>query len=206
MDSAPAEEFVAPRFDREPDLAGHLALLSPSAKCKGMFFRDKFDLAKNHGSPEDICRAAGAEVHRYLPFLDYSMHDNLRITVEVARRVHPQLPLGEGLRRLGRSALHTFVSSHVGRVLVVAAGNDVGSVMAVAPRAFAIVMNFGAVTVERPSPGRLISRCSDLPAFIETYQVGVIEGIFAHFGVIGTVRVAIKSKSHGAIEARWSET
>jgi uncharacterized protein (TIGR02265 family) len=196
---------VAPRFDQDPDLAGHLALLPASAKCKGMFFRDKFELAKHHGSPEEICRAAGVEAHRYLPFLDYSMHDNLRITVEVARRAHPQLPLGEGLRRLGRSAFDTFVASHVGRVLVVAAGNDVGSVMAVAPRAFAIVMNFGTVTIERPGKGRLISRCSDLPAFIETYQVGVIEGIFAHFRAIGTVRVAMRSKSSGAIEAKWSE-
>ncbi len=198
-----SERFVLPRFDRPVDLEAHLARLPPDATCKGMFFRDQLELASRTGSPESIAAAAGIPHRRYLPFLDYPMHDNLKLTVEVSRRVYPTVSLGEGLRRLGRIGFETFLTSHVGKVLVLAAGHDVGAVLMLAPRAFPLVMSFGKVTTTRVDDRTVIARCSELPAFVETYQVGTLEGIFAHFGIDGTVRVAMEDLANGAIEARW---
>jgi len=199
----PTDSFDLPRFDRPVDVDGHVALLPADATCKGMFFRDLLDLASKTGSSEEIATAAGIPHRRYVPFLDYPMADNLRLTVEIARRVHLGVPLGEGLRRLGRSGFSTFLSSHIGRVLVLAASHDVGAVLMLAPRAFRVIMNFGNVTTERPSERHVVARCRALPAFVETYQVGALEGIFDHFGIDGRVRVAMNGLADGTIEARW---
>ena len=168
-----------------------------------MFFRDLLALAAPTGSAEEIARAAGLPHRRYLPFLDYPMAENLLLTVEVASRVHADAPLGEGLRRLGRTAFQTFLASHVGRVLVLAAGSEVGSVLMLAPRAYPLVMSFGRVATERVDERTMLARCQDLPAFVETYQVGTLEGVFAHFGLEGRVRIAMDDLANGTLEARW---
>ncbi len=195
--------FVRPRFDRPVDVAGHLARLPANATCKGMFFRDLIALASTHADEATLLEAAGIERRRFVHFLDYPMRDNLKLTVAVAKVVHPDAPLGEGLRRLGRAGFATFLASHVGKVLVMAASHDVGEVLALAPRAYPLVMNFGTVTTERVDANTVVARCRDFPAFVETYQVGTLEAIFAHFGVEGDVRVHVTDIENIAIEARW---
>lgn len=196
-------EFSAPRFDRSIELGAHLARLPSDATCKGMFFRDLIRMAQSTGTPEQIAKDAGIPHRRYMPFLDYPMRDNLRLTVEVARRMHPNAPPGEGIRRIGRTGFATFLSSHAGRVLVFATGQDVGSILALAPRAFRLVMSFGTVTIERIEERKIVLACERLPVFIEFYQVGTVEGILEHFGARGTIRVAIEDVATGAIEVTW---
>jgi uncharacterized protein (TIGR02265 family) len=195
--------FVDPRIEASVDLAAHLACLPPNATCKGMFFRSLLDLGAARGSESDLARSAGIELRRYVPFLDYPMRDNLLLTVEVARRVFGHLKLGEALVELGRTSFATFLSSHVGRVAVLAAGDSVGDVLALAPRAYPLVLSFGKVRVVTREPGRVVVECASMPAFLETYQVGTVYGIFDRFGVKGRVRIALTDIANAVIEATW---
>jgi len=195
--------FVTPRFDTPVDVEGHLARLPANATCKGMFFRDMIALATPHVREDELLAAAGIPARRYVGFLDYPMRDNLKLTVEVAKVVHPAVPLGEGLRRLGRTGYQTFLSSHVGKVLILAVSHDLGAVLELAPRAYPLVMNFGELSTERPGPRTVIARCRSFPAFVATYQVGTLEAVFAHFGVAGQLRVCVEDIDNVAIEASW---
>ncbi len=168
-----------------------------------MFFKTIFALGAAAGSPAELAKAAGIPARRYTPFLDYPMRDNLRLTVEVARRVYPRLALGEALAEIGRTSFSTFLGSHVGRVLVLAVGDSVGDVLALAPKAYRLSMSFGEVRVVSREARRLVFECFDLPAFIETYQVGTVQGVFEHFGVTGRVRVSLQDIANGAVEASW---
>lgn len=168
-----------------------------------MFFQALLDLAAGTGAPADIARAAGVEDRRYSAFRDYPMHDNLRLTVEIAGRIHPRVPLGEALMRIGKTSFSTFLASHLGRVLVLAVGDAVGPVLGLAPRAYPLVMNFGSIVMESEEPRRVVTRCRDFPAFIETYQVGTVLGVLEHFDVAGTVRAEITDLANGRIEITW---
>lgn len=197
------DELQPPRLLEPVDLDAHLRRLPPDASCKGMFFKTIFELGAGVGSPAELARAAGIPVRRYTPFLDYPMRDNLRLTVEVARRAYPQLTLGEALAHIGRTSFSTFLGSHVGRVLVLAAGDSVGDVLALAPKAYRLSMSFGEVRVVSQEPRRVVFACRDLPAFIETYQAGTLQGVFDHFGVAGQMRVSLDDIANGVMEASW---
>ncbi len=94
-------ELAPPRLREPVDLDAHLERLPRDASCKGMFFKTIFALGAAAGSPAELAKAAGIPARRYTPFLDYPMRDNLRLTVEVARRVYPRLALGEALAEIG---------------------------------------------------------------------------------------------------------
>jgi uncharacterized protein (TIGR02265 family) len=168
-----------------------------------MFFQALLELGASKGTPAELARAAGIEERRYSAFRDYPMKDNLLLTVEVAQRVYPRMALADALTRIGETSFSTFLASHLGRVLVLAAGSDVGPVLTLAPRAYPLVMNFGSIEVETTEPGRVVTRCRDLPAFIETYQVGTAQGVLKHFGVRGTVLVDLEDIANGRIEVTW---
>ncbi len=177
--------------------------LPPGAACKGMFFQSLLELAAEAGTPADIARAAGVEDRRYSAFRDYPMRDNLRLTVEAARRLYPRMPLGEALMNIGKTSFSTFLASHLGRVLVLAVGDAVGPVLGLAPRAYPLVMNFGSIVVEKAEPRRVVTLCRNFPGFIETYQVGTVYGVLEHFAVAGTVRAAMTDIANGRLEITW---
>lgn len=195
--------FAPPRLHERVDVEGHIQRLPPGAACKGMFFQALLELAAGKGTPSDIARAAGVEDRRYAAFRDYPMRDNLRLTVEIAGRLYPRMPLGEALMHIGKTSFSTFLASHLGRVLVLAVGDAVGPVLGLAPRAYPLVMNFGSIVVERDEPGRVVTLCQDFPGFIETYQVGTVYGVLEHFKVAGKVRTAMTDIANGRIEITW---
>lgn len=192
-----------PEEDAAVDLGAHLARLPASATCKGMFFRDLVSFAEKHVSAEDLAQRAGIQSRRYIAFFDYPMADNLRLTCEVAKVVHPTLSLGAGVRRLGRTSYATFLSSHAGRVVASTLGRDVKKWLVYAPKAIRMVMNFGDITVEPGTDRSARLLCRNFPAFIETYQVGAIEALFSHFGVEGKIRLALEDVGTASFDLSW---
>ncbi len=169
-----------------------------------MFFRDMLALVASKASAEEIAERAGVPHRRYVPFLDYPMADNLKVTVEIAKVLHPEVPVGAAIRRIGRTSYRTFLGSQPARVLMAAVGaKDVEKVLLLAPKAYPIVMNFGRVWAEKVGEHRVHSGCESFPAFLETYQVGVVEGVFDHFHVEGEVRIALTDVANAVIEATW---
>lgn len=168
-----------------------------------MFFRDLIALAASVVEASELAARAGIPDRRYVPFFDYPMSELLRLTVEVAKAVYPSHSLGAGLRLIGRTGYATFLSSHAGRVATMTLGNDVHELILAAPKLFKIVMNFGELEASAVGERCVHTACRKFPAFLETYQVGVVEGVFQHFDVSGQVRIALTDIATAVIEARW---
>jgi uncharacterized protein (TIGR02265 family) len=151
-----------------------------------MFFSELVDLCA--ASRVDLPALAGVAPRRYLPFNDYPLHQWIAVTA--AGVLHPRLPRGEGLRRLGWSALDTILASRVGRTVLGSFGGDVEMLLTHHPKIYRLTLSFGHVTVDRPSPRTFVYRASDLPLFLESWNVGVLEGVLRHTGARGTVRIA----------------
>jgi serine/threonine-protein kinase len=188
--SSPPRE---PDFAAPVDLDAHLELLPPGATGKGMFFSRLLAIGAAARPASELCAAAGVPERRYIPFRDYPMRDYLRLEVAVAAAVHPAVPLGEGLRRLGWAALDSLLASHVGKTLFGIFGRDVERLLLSAPKAYELTLSFGKVTAEKMTGGKFLLHAHGLPAFLETYQVGVFEGVLRHCRAPGRVRIALRA-------------
>ncbi|MBL8682243.1 MAG: DUF2378 family protein [Myxococcales bacterium] len=193
-------EFRRPRFGDPIDLGAHLALLEPRAACKGLFFSSVIRQRRAHGGTSGL----DAIVERkYLPFLDYSYADYLRLLVDTAAAVSPDGSVGEGARLLGRRAYSAFLGTNAGKVVFGAFSMQFELVMAVAARGWEIGLNFGKVRSERAGPNHFHVSFHGMPALLETHQVGVVEGAMELCGVRGEVLVSVQSLSSATLDVRW---
>ncbi len=189
-----------PDFDAPVDLEGHLRLLPEGATCKGMFFSDLFKHAASVRSPAEIASAAGVPDRRYVAFRDYPMADNMRITVAVASAAYPRLPTGEGLRRIGWTAFDTVLDTQIGRTLFGIFGGDAEALFVNWPKAFKILLSFGDIRSQKVGPRAFVFEARDFPAFLETYQVGVLQGVLRHCKERARIRVALRDLATARIE------
>jgi uncharacterized protein (TIGR02265 family) len=197
-------EFRPPRFDAPVDLDAHLALLSPDAACKGLFFNDPIQRLRKLNAAVDPFALAGIPQRRFLPFLNYPYKDFLRLLVASARALYPDMPIGEGLRRLGRAGYVALLESQVGKVLFGVFGRNFEYVVQYGGKGYGVSLNFGKCEVESVAPCHARYHFSGIPGFIETYQVGVIEGGMEVCGVRGDVTVAMKDLANASMDIRWS--
>lgn len=192
-----------PPFDRPIDLEEHVAALPPEASAKGLFLADPVRRAREADPNTSLFARAGVPERRLLPFFDYPYAELMRLLVAAARTCWPSLPVGEGLRRLGRGAYEALVSRQIGRVLFATLGSDFGRVAAIGARGWKISVSFGEVRFEDLGPGHAAYHFRDFPAFLETYQVGVIEGAMRRCGVEGEVWTKASSLGDATLELWW---
>ena len=133
-------------------------------------------------------------------FRDYPAAEYLRLLVTVALAVHSTLPLGEALRRIGHTAFDTASASLVGKTLFGVYGRDLEPLLFTAPRAYRVFLNFGEVSTEKTAPDAFRFTARDLPAFLETYQVGVLEGVLRHCRARGQLRLALDGLDRATLE------
>lgn len=196
--------FREPSVDVPVDLEAHLKLLPAGATCKGMFVRDVLAMVAKHATAEQVATRAGVKPRRYLPFSDYPMTENYPIIVEAAKLLHPSQPIAVGLRALGRIGFRTFLSSTAARVLMAVVGaGEVDKVFMLTPKSYALSINYGRIDVTRVSERCIHITLADYPSFLETYQVGLFEGVFDHFHVQGRVRIALIDLANAVIEVAW---
>ncbi len=56
------------------------------------------------------------------------------------------------------------------------------------------------ISAEKSSFRTFTFRALDFPAFLETYQVGVLEGVLRHCGERGRIRIAVEDLGNATIE------
>jgi uncharacterized protein (TIGR02265 family) len=178
----------------------HLALLPPGATFKGVFFLDLIRLGAAAMPVAELFHLAGMSEQRYMVFRDYPTSDYLRLSVTVALAVHPTLPLGEALRRVGQTTFRTALGSLVGKTLFGVYGRDLEPLLFTAPRAYRVFTNFGDVAVEKTGPGAFRFTLRSLPVFLETFQVGVLEGVLQYCGVEGRIRILVEALDRAILE------
>jgi uncharacterized protein (TIGR02265 family) len=192
-------ELRPPRGGAPVDLEAHVRRVPSGATVKGMFFVDLQRASEEAGVWPAVIRTSGVPERRYYAFQDYPMVDNLRLTVAAAAHLHPRLPIGDAVRRLGQTALDVVLASQIGRALFGILGRDVEPIFLRGPKAFKLLVGTGEVTAEKLSDRSYRFRARNLPLFLETYQVGVIEGVLRHCGERGRILIALEDLSNATL-------
>lgn len=184
-------------------MQAHLELVPAGATCKGMFPADVLAKVEAANPDVDLFELAGVPRMPLRLFGDVPFDRYLKMIHAGAKVVHPDLPRGEGLRRVGQSAYDAFVTSQVGRVLLGAAGRNFGRVARLGARAYDVSISFGRVSWIVTGECAGYYRFDGLPGFLETYQVGIIEGAMVATGTEGEVRIRTHGLDRGEIYVRW---
>ncbi len=195
-----ATPLRAPRDDAPVELDEHLRRVPNGATVKGMFFLELQRVAEQAGVWPEVLETAAVAEKRYYNFRDYPMVDNLRITAAVAAHVDPTMPRGDAIRYLGQTAFDVVLGSQIGRALFGAFGRDVEPLFLRGPKAFKLFLGMGEITSEKVAPRVYRVHARNFPAFLETYQVGVIEGVLRHCGAKGTISIALEDLANATIE------
>lgn len=185
------------------DVEPRLARIPSSHTLKGMFFPSIVASLGPEGweRMRPLLRAPPRH-DRYVAFSNYPQVDYCRIALEAARRLHPEVPLPEGARLLGRGDFTAFARSRVGTVLLSLAG-DLPAVLERLPTVYAKVTSGGRVRSERTAEGVRLSY-EDFHGWVDCYTLGTIEGVVMHFDRKPRIRVHLESETDATYEVHWS--
>lgn len=187
-----------------PTIEERIALTDPSHTVKGMFFDD---LVKALGADFEASKAellAPPKGGRYLPFSSYPLRDHGMLTYIAARKVHPDLPAREAMRRLHRGNLHSLGRTTVGKVLIAMTG-DVKSGFARTEEAFRVGRVAGEVHV-LPIEDRAVEvRFVKASAWVDCSELGTIEGMGTFYGKTFRTEVTLDSPVDATFVFRWRD-
>jgi uncharacterized protein (TIGR02265 family) len=193
--------FVTPDWNAPLDAEAQLRAIPPGAIIKGMYPASIVAEAKRRGLK---LPHAG---EKYLPFLDYAMNDHAHLLVEAARAFYPELPMRQGLRKIGRAAVGVFMHSTLGKAVLGGLTQPETTLRALTGMVRAYTTSLGKPTpqveIREVDEATCIVRLSDFWLFIDCHQVGILEGVCRACGVRGEMRVAMEAPSRGEIECRW---
>lgn len=133
----------------------------------------------------------------YTSFRRYPLREHCQLLVEAARVLFPERSLREGLRRLGRGAPQTLLSSMLGRVVLGSVEGPAELLRAMA-RSYPLHMSPGSLEVLDERPGRVVLALRDIHHFLDSHNVGVFEGVLRHAGIEGG---RVRIRSHSALDA-----
>ncbi|HEX7664383.1 MAG TPA: DUF2378 family protein, partial [Polyangiaceae bacterium] len=139
----------------------------------------------------------------FLPFLSYPYAEMLTIMSAGSRLVHPRVPPGEALRRMGCRAYTRLAETKVGQLVFGAIGNDVQRILMAGPRGYQLSSNFGTLTAEVAGDKRVLYHFRNMPCLLETYQVGIIEGGLEAIKAHATVKVDNVDLANADMEITW---
>lgn len=170
-----SDNFVEPPWHAPLDLAGSLRQIPDSATVSGMFLEPLVEVARSKGY---TLRAAR---DRYVPFRFYPMREHAQLLVETCERIYPELPLRQGLRKLGRGAPHALLRSTLGKITIGSASGVIDVLNAMA-RAYPLNVHPARVEVREASEGRAVVRIEQLHYFLDSHHVGAFESVLRFAG------------------------
>lgn len=187
--------FALPTWHGPFNVEEHLSKVPPRATVKGMYWNDLYKLA-----PRALVDLPPG---RYSAFGDYPLVDYMRAVALVARNLHPEASVAEGVRRVGRRGFNTLASSLVGRVLFALAGRDLQSTLGLVSQAYRRSLDPGDAQIELLERNRAVISLRSIWNFPTSYQVGVFEGAIDVFGHTGTVQVRPLSACDADFLLEW---
>lgn len=188
--------YAHPVLTAPLDLAAHVAHAPRGGKVKGMFFRNVIDETR---------RVSGKVIasRPYFAFSDYPLADWLTLLHDAALVAYPKDPIRAGLRRLGRSMYATFVESMVGKVVFSVAAGNVMRALPLYPKIWSVISNHGTAEVDELTPGRVVIRLRHVWDFVDSFEVGALEGGMSFFGIDADVKIAVLSPCDADYEITW---
>lgn len=196
--SADLDNFVPIDWDAPLDASAALAAVPDHVTVKGMFVKRMIDDAARAGFDMGARRP-------YRSFKDYPMRELMDAQLLAARTVFRQLTLREAMRRLGRTAFPTLMESMIGRVIFAPAGNDVVAAFRLASRGYRVSISDAEVSVRRGDDDRsLVVSYGQIYNFLDSYQVGVVEGAVLHYGHEPRTQIRRHSEHAADVLVRWT--
>jgi uncharacterized protein (TIGR02265 family) len=188
---------VPPDFTATLDAEAEIAAVPPEATSKGTWLSTLADRVTSAGQVPVV---AGP----FIGFKDYPGADFCRLLVQAARVVHRDVPLREGLRRIGRAAYNDINTSLVGRVVFGAVGRDIHRLMALTSKAYEVSGHPQRGEVVEHASNHAIIRLTCIFTFVDCYQPGVLEGVLDVCGLKGTITMKKHSASAADFLAEWA--
>jgi uncharacterized protein (TIGR02265 family) len=195
--------FHRPRFDKPVPVEDQIRLLPKNAACKGLYFNDPIQRLRQADPGHPLLTEGALGSRRIVPFFDYPYAEFMRLLAEAARVSYPSVPLGEALRRLGRIGYEALLQNQVGKVLFGVFGRDFESIVKMGARGWAVSVNFGEVRVETVGANHVRYHFQAMPGYLETYQVGIVEGGMSVCGVEGEVEVEMRDLANATFDIHW---
>ncbi len=195
--SAPPEGFTIPDFSAPLDVDAYLSRLPAGATFKGTVAAATLNTLRT-------ANVAPPTTKVYTEFRDYPMHELLELNIASARALCPDLPVREGLRRIGRALFPTFAQTLIGRVMYGVFGGNVSAIFRLANKSFEITQNTGKVRTEVLGKDTVLLAFTNTYTFLSSYHYGVLEGALERCGVRGEVWFREASPSEGEFFVAWS--
>jgi uncharacterized protein (TIGR02265 family) len=129
----------------------------------------------------------------------------MRMAHNAAKIVHPELPLSDGLRRIGWRSYPSFAATMAGRVVLFALGDQLEDVVRSAAKAYGIGLPGAAVESRQLGERHWRFAMRDVYSFVDTYHYGVLEGAILAFSHKPDIRLRRLDRSSDAeFEVRWT--
>jgi uncharacterized protein (TIGR02265 family) len=181
-------DFQQPDWTSPLDIAERIRAVPRQATVKGMFF---------DGPIAEAFRRSGDRPGQvsYVAFKDYPLTEHIQVLVACAMAGYPDVPVREGLRRLGRDAFRTFLGSLAGKVLFTVAGRDFDAALGLVARSYAIAGPVGTATVVERTRDAAVIHLEEIYNLPDSYHVGVFEAAMEYFQKDGEVLTRVRSGS-----------
>lgn len=188
--------FQLTNWNADVDVATCLAAVPATATIKGVFPAVILEQLKKNN-----CSRIGLE--EYHAFGDYPVREYMEFLVDAAQKLYPGAPLAQGLRSLGHLAYSSFLNSLVGRVLLGVLGKKVDAILRVSPRAWSAAISVGNLVIEDVREQEAYLQAKDLYYFLETYCVGIAEGMLLTCQRKGVVAYQKNSPYNARVFIAW---
>ena len=194
-------EYHAPLWDSPLDTDAYIRATPEGAVIKGMFPGAVAAEARRRG----LTLANAGD--KYLAFLDYPLIEHNRLLVEAATAFWPDGTVRQGLRKLGRAAVTSFMDTTFGKAVLggITQPDTVARALGALVRAYTTTLSKPTPHVEVIETGEssALLKFRDAWVFLDSQQVGIIEGVCRVCGVRGDVRLAMDGMAAGEFLCTW---
>jgi uncharacterized protein (TIGR02265 family) len=191
--------FINPDFSARIDPTEFVRGTPPEATIRGSFLASLLTMAgTSRRELSDPCKDK-----KYHAFKNYPLVEQVRLLPEVASVLHPNVSLGEGLRRIGRRVYPMFAASLAGRVIFSTVGHNPKTVLSAGVKAYNVSSSVGQVDVISLDEHHGHFRLDGIYNYIGQYHVGIFEGAVKGLGFEPSVLIKQESRISGEFYVTW---
>ncbi len=185
------------------DAAARVAAIRPGITTKGMYLADLMTRLEPRQVEQVWPTLQAAPRHgKYQPFLDYPFADALRWLHAVARHRHPNVPLLEGLRLLGRDTVKVFLASRAGQVVRSMTLGPREALLRM-PAMWKVTDPIHTVVASEPHAGAVHFEVHGFPGWIDCGLIGTLEQVVLSRDVQPEIDVVLYGSEHGEFTVRF---
>lgn len=164
------------------DVEAIVASVPPDAQIRGMFTDQVCKLAAKSG------RSIGRD--RYIGFKYYPLSEHIELLAQATAILHPDLPLREGLRRLGAHAAPTLKDSMIGKVFSSFVGDQPAGMLSLVGKSYTATRSMGTARVTDTEAGKsTIITLRTVHDFPDCLHPGIFEAVMRENGLDWELRV-----------------